>query len=145
MSSILTKNSRTLVAVGAALALALIGCSTEPDDDGGNSGGGCERTYIITYSSLGTGDGTFDFVSYDNGFGRRIDIINPGKTWNTQIQMCQGETVAMTGNGAVSGGTLLMSVTGDDGVGNEVTLSEEIIGDGTVTTYTLTIPQQTLP
>jgi len=145
MPSTLPHHTRKVATVVAGLAL-LTGCSTEPDDSGGGSGGGCTgRTYIITYSSLGTGDGTFDFVSYDNGFGRRIDIINPGKTWNTQIQMCQGETVAMTGNGAVSGGTLLMSVTGDDGVGNEVTLSEEIIGDGTVTTYTLTIPQQTLP
>jgi hypothetical protein len=144
MFNILTENTRRLVAVGAALALTLTGCSTEPDD-GGNSSGGCERTYIITYSAVGTGDGTFDFVSYDNGFGRRIDVIAPGKTFSRQIQMCEGETVAMEGRGGVSGGTLVISVTGNDGVGNEVTLSDDAIGDGTVTTYTLTVAQQTLP
>lgn len=145
MFSILTKDTRRLAAVGAVLSLGLLAaCSTEPEN-GGNSGGGCERNYVITYSAVGTGDGTFDFVSYDNGFGRRIDVIAPGKTFSRQIQMCDGETVAMEGRGGVSGGTLVISVTGEDGVGNSVTLSDEAIGDGTVTTYTLQIAQQALP
>ena len=145
MFSMLTENTRGLASVVAAAALVLLtGCATDPDDSG-NSGGGCERDYVITYSAVGTGDGTFDFVSYDNGFGQRIDVIAPGKTFSRQIQMCDGETVAMEGRGAVSGGTLVISVTGNDGVGNEVTLSDDAIGDGTVTTYTLTVAQQTLP
>ena len=145
MFSILTENTRRLASVAAALVLVLLtGCATDPDDPG-NSGGTCDRTYFITYGAVGTGDGTFDFVSYDNGFGRRIDVIAPGKTWTTQIQRCDGETVAMEGRGAVSGGSLVISVTGEDGVGNAVTLSDEATGDGTVTTYTLMVAQQTLP
>ena len=145
MFSMCTKDNLRMGACVAPLALAfLTGCSTEPDE-GGNSGGGCERNYVITYAAVGTGDGTFDFVSYDNGFGRRIDIINPGKTFSRQIQMCEGETVEMEGRGGLSGGTLVISVTGSDGVGNEVTLSDEATGDGTVKTYTLNVTQQTLP
>ena len=148
MPSTLPQHTRKLATLAAAAALVFAtGCSTEPDDPGGSvGGGGCTgRTFIITYSAVGTGDGTFDFVSYDNGLGRRINVINPSKTWNIQIQMCEGDSVAMEGRGAVSGGNLVIAVTGDDGLGNQVTLSDEAVGDGTVTTYPLTIGPLTLP
>jgi len=145
MSSTVPQKTRRFATLVSALALGfLAACSTEPDDPG-NAGSGCLREYIITYSAVATGDGQFDFVSYDNGFGRRIDVIIPGKTWTTQIRMCEGETLAMEAGGAVSGGNLLISITGDDGTGSQVTLSDEVIGDGTVTSYTLTIDPQTLP
>ena len=145
MSSTVQHSTRRVVVVSAALALVfLTGCATEPDDPG-NAGSGCVREYIITYSAVATGDGQFDFVSYDNGFGRRIDVIVPGKTWTTQIRMCEGETVAMEAGGAVSGGTLTIAISGDDGTGNQVTLSDDVTGDGTVTSYTLMIASQTLP
>ncbi len=145
MSSTLPQHTRRSATAVVALALVLLaGCSTEPDD-AGNAGSGCIREYIITYSAVATGDGQFDFVSYDNGFGRRIDVIIPGKTWTTQIRMCEGETLAMEAGGAVSGGILTIAITGDDGTGNQVTLSDEVTGDGTVTSYTLMIASQTLP
>jgi hypothetical protein len=145
MFSTVPQRTRRCATLVAALALGLLAaCSTEPDDPG-NAGSGCTREYIITYSAVATGDGQFDYVSYDNGFGRRIDVVVPGKTWTTQIRMCDGETLAMEAGGAVSGGNLLISITGDDGTGSQVTLSDEVIGDGTVTSYTLTIDPQTLP
>ncbi len=145
MSRTLPQHTRRSATVVVALALVLLtGCATGPDDPG-NAGSGCIREYIITYSAVATGDGQFDYVSYDNGFGRRIDVIAPGKTWTTQIRMCEDETLAMEAGGAVSGGNLTIAITGDDGTGNQVTLSDEVTGNGTVTSYTLTIAPQTLP
>ena len=59
--------------------------------------------------------------------------------------MCEDETLAMEAGGAVSGGNLTIAITGDDGTGNQVTLSDEVTGNGTVTSYTLMIASQTLP
>jgi hypothetical protein len=145
MSSTVPNSTRRFATTVAALALVfLTECATESEDPG-NAGSGCLREYIITYSAVATGDGQFDFVSYDNGFGRRIDVVIPGKTWTTQIRMCESETLAMEAGGAVSAGNLMIAISGDDGTGNQVTLSDEVTGDGTVTSYTLMIAPQTLP
>jgi hypothetical protein len=132
---------RRALAGGLLLAAGTLSCSTEPEPPPPPPA----RTYVITYAAVATGDAFFDYVSYDNGLGRRIDILVPPKTWSTQIQMNNGDTVELEAGGPATTGTLTISVTGDDGLGNEVTLSEQEVGNGTTMTYTLTIPRQQLP
>lgn len=135
------------VAAGA-LATGLLagpGCATDTDDPG-NTGGGCTRIrYDVTYSAVGSGDGSFDFVSYDNGLGQQVFVFNPSKTWTTFFRMCDGDTVGMEAVGAAGNGVLTISVTAQPSTGAPVTTSESYTGNGTVTTDTLRIQDQVLP
>jgi len=126
---------------GLLLTAGPIACSSEPEPLPPPP----SRKYLITYQALAVGDAQFDQIRYDNGLGNLQDVLPPiPKTWTTQIQMDQCDTIELTVQGGATTGTLRITVSGEDNVGNRVDVSEEQVGTGTAMTYTLSIPQQQL-
>jgi len=156
-------SSRGLLRLLPALALTLLwGCSSEPTDPGGGGGGGGGggRVYVITYTATATCTVAspcpeFTGITFDNGTGAVlpgrdqsgviIDATNPVTTWTNQIQMNEGETVAMTATGNVVNGTLLITVSGDDGLGSSINDSDSCSSGATSQPCGLNIPTQQLP